>query len=213
MAEFLETTEKRPCCLLLRELTEALPSLASPEKVAEVLETISQHCVLMKLVGKSRTKIDFSKGQCYLAVHPDEAQSVITEAQKTAEAFNETQFEVLFNKINEILANNANLKELGDKMQLLLAEMREGEKRFGAVPFTDIHKEERRHGLSAGESLLAHPLTQDKPQMDGIDPKSNPDASINPEAAENAQRLQLELNPQLRNQLGLNSSPTMKRDR
>ncbi len=213
MADFLETTEKRPCCLMLRELTSALPSLASPEKTEEILETISKHCVLMKLAGKSLTKVDFSKGNCYLAVHPDEAQSVITEAQKTAEVFNQTEYEALFNKISEILANNANLKEIGDKMQLFLAQMRDGEKKFGAVPFTDMKKNETRQGLSAGESLLAHPLMQDKPQLDGIDPKSNPDAQINPDAAENAQRLQLDLNPQLRNQLGLNASPTMKRER
>lgn len=213
MAENLDTIEKRPCCLLLRELTDALPSLDSPEKTAEILETISTHCVLMKLAGKSRTKVDFSKGHCYLAVHPDEAQSVITEAQKTAEAFNQTEFDVLLNKISEILANNANLKAMGDKMQLYLAQMREGEKRFGAVPFTELQKESQGHGLSAGESLLSHPLMQDKPQMDGIDPKSNPDANINPEAAENAQRLQLELQPELRKQLGLNASPTMKRER
>ncbi|HEV2613101.1 MAG TPA: hypothetical protein VGV92_00140 [Gammaproteobacteria bacterium] len=205
MAEILETTQKRPCCLLLRELTEALPSLTTPEKTAEVLDTISQHCVLMKLVGRSKTKIDFSKGACFLAVNPDEAQSVITEAQKTAEAFNElAHFEELFNKINQILANNANLKDIGDKIQLFLAQMREGERRFGAVPFTDIHRDQKAgHGLSAGESLQSHPLIADKPQFDGIDPKSNPDTQINPEAAENAARLQLELSPQLRQQLQL----------
>ena len=101
-------------------------------------------------------------------------------------------------------------------MQLFLAQMREGdkhsregEKRFGAVPFTDINKKEQRQGLNAGESLQAHPLMQDKPQLDGIDPKSNPDASINPEAAENAQRLQNELHPGMRP----GAAATFKRDR
>jgi hypothetical protein len=139
MADRFETPEKRPCCLLLRELTEALPTLTTPEKTAEVLEKISEHCVLIKLVGKSKTKIDFSKGNCYLSVNPDEAAAVITEAQKTASVFNELDhFEELLNKINQILANNANLKDIGDKIQVLLAQLREGEKRFGAVPFTDI---------------------------------------------------------------------------
>lgn len=211
MAEILDPIEKRPCCLLLRELTEALPTLATSEKTAEVLDTISQHCVLMKLAGKSKTKVDFSKGQCYLAVHPNEAQTVITEAQKTAEVFNElSHFEELFNKISQIIANNANLKDMGDKLQYFLAQMREGEKRFGAVPFTDIHKDQNvAHGLSAGESLQSHPLIADKPQFDGIDPKSNSDPVINPEAAENAKQLQLDLHPSL--QPG--TSPSFKRER
>jgi hypothetical protein len=207
MADTLEIPEKRPCCLLLRELTEALPSLNSPEKTAEVLETISDHCILMKLAGKSKTKIDFSKGQCYLSVHPDEAQTVITEVEKTAVAFSELEhFDELYNKINQILANNANLKEIGDRIQLFLAQLREGEKRFGAVPFTDINKAEASHGLSAGESLQAHPLIADKPQFDGIDPKSNPDTTINPEAAENAEELQLQY--RLQNQLQFQPGPS-----
>lgn len=214
MADTVETSQKRPCCLLLRELTEALPSLTTPEKTAEVLEKISEHCVLMKLVGKSKTNIDFSKGNCYLSVNPDEAQSVMTEAEKTAAVYSELEhFDALFNKINQILANNAVLKEMSGKVQFFLAQMRDGEKRFGAVPFTDIHKDQTRsHGLSAGESLQAHPLISDKPQFDGIDPKSNPDTTINPDAAENAQQLQLDLHPELRHQLGMGNAPTLKRD-
>jgi len=197
MVEILETTEKRPCCLLLRELTEALPTLTTPEKTAEVLEIISQHCVLMKLVGKSKTKIDFSKGNCFLSVNPDEAASVITEAQKTAEVFSElAHFEELFNKINQVLANNAKLKELGENMQLFLLQLREGEKgekRFGAVPFTDMHKDDVQHGLSAGELLKAHPKLENAAQFQGQNPKSTANPVDNPDAAKNAEQLQHQL--------------------
>src|SRR5689334_5789604 len=109
-------SQKRPCCKLLRELTDNLSALATPEETQKVLNLISQHCVSMKLAGKSKTKIDFSTGNCFIAINPDEAAGVLTEAQKTAEAYpGFEQYDELINKINAVLANNADISVIKQK--------------------------------------------------------------------------------------------------
>jgi hypothetical protein len=201
MAKSIEASEKRPCCLLLRELSKSQKSLQDPQAVSETLEVISRHCVLMKFKGKSKIKWDLSKSDCYLAVSPESSQEIVDECGKTV-AVNQSleSYDALLAYLNGIIANNAVLGQTKDKIQVFLKQLREGEKRFGRVPDTSLTKEtHNENALGAGDLLQAHPLL-DKPQFDGITPKSNPNPNQNPDAAKNAEELQHQLQHQLQYQ-------------
>jgi hypothetical protein len=187
-------SKKRPCCRLLRELASQVDLLKDARAAEQLLDTMSKHCVIMKLAGKNRTKIDFAQSDCYMDLNPETAQTMIDEVAKTAAINSEmTMYYELLAKINHLLANNAKLQQISERMQHFLAQMREGERKFGRVPDTSLLKESQNENvLGAGSRLQAHPLL-DKPQFDGITPKSNPSPEQNPEAAKNAEELQLRL--------------------
>ena len=191
---------KRPCCLLLRHYSEAVSALNDPLKTQELLDTLSKHCVALK---KTTDITKMAKLDCYLAMHPDEAQQISREAEKTAIVYLDAND--VCHTINHIISHNAVLQTIQAREKFLLKELREGsdksEKKFGRVPMTDLlDKSKQSHGLSAGEHLHAHPLLAEKPQFDGINPKDNANPQQNPEAAENAEKLQLQLQNQLQNQ-------------
>ena len=191
-----DSNHKRSCCRLIKELskfTEA-DNLTDPLHVSRVLEILSQHCVLMKLMGESAVKWDLTKSQCYIAFYPDDAQEVINEISKTFAAYASLdQYGAILSHLMGLLAHNAKLKQFSDKLPFFLSQLREGEKKFGSVPMTSLLKENKtQHDLSASDLLKAHPLL-DKPQFDGVPPKNNPNPIQNPEAAENTQQLQLQL--------------------
>jgi len=188
-----DASEKRPCCLRLRELSQNLDVLKDPKAVRDVLETLSKHCVLMKLFGQSKIKWDLAKSDCRLAVSPEDAQAIIDEMGKTSAVTAELgKYDALMAFLNGVIANNAVLKQIDEKSQVFLSELREGEKKYGRVPETSLLKDENRVAnlLSAEDRLQAHPLLEKTPQFDGMPPKSNPDPKQNPEAPENAERLQ-----------------------
>lgn len=189
----MTTADKRPCCKLLRNLSDQLNTLKNPDDVSRALDVLSQECILMKLMGQSAAKWNLSKSDCYLAVSPDDAEIIINEISKTAavNASLEKHAKVL-NHINGIMAHNAKLQQFSDRINFLLAQIREGEKKFGRVPDTSLLKEKQGNELSAGEALKSHPLLN-KPQFDGMPPKSNPNPQQDPKATENAEALRNEL--------------------
>jgi hypothetical protein len=186
--------DKRPCCKLLRKLSDSLDTLSDPNEANKALDMLSQNCVLMKLMGQSAAKWDLSKSDCYLAVSPDDAEIIINEIGKTAAVQSSlNKYATILSHINGIIAHNAKLKQFSDRINFLLAEVREGERKFGRVPDTLLLKENNANTLNAGEALAAHPLL-DKPQFEGMPPKSNPNPQQNPkETTENAERLQNQL--------------------
>lgn len=200
--------EKRPCCLRLKELSQNLDALKDPKVVREAMEILSRHCVLMKLFGQSKIKWDLAKSDCRLAVSPEDSQAIIDEIGKTSAVNAElAKYDALLAFLNGIEANNAILKQIDDKSQVLLAAVREGEKKYGGVPETSLLKDENRVGnmLSAEDRLQAHPLLEKTPQFDGMPPKSNPDPKQDPEAAKNVAELQ----NRLQNQLQYQPSPSI----
>jgi hypothetical protein len=211
-ADIDHQNQKRACCRLLKELSQLPDSLKNPDEVAQALEVISQHCVLMKLMGQSAVKWDMSKSQCYLAFYPEDAQAVVDEINKTFASYDNLQyFDTLLFHLAGILAHNEKLKQISDKMPFVHAEIREKEKKLGATPETIIFRDKNvnKAALGAGDLLKAHPYL-DKPQMDGAASKDTPNPVQHPEAAENAQRLQLQLQHQKQNQLQLGQSNAPK---
>lgn len=201
--------EKRPCCLRLRELSQNLDALKDPKVVREAMETISRHCVLMKLFGQSKIKWDLAKSDCRLAVSPEDSQAIIDEIGKTSAVNAElAKYDALLAFLNAVAANNAVIKQIDNGSLVVLSEIREGEKKYGGVPETSLLKDENRvaNMLSAEDRLQAHPLLEKTPQFDGIPPKSNPDPKQDPEAPENAERLQ----NQPQNRPGYNPSLDMR---
>jgi len=211
--EVFHHNQKRPCCRLLKELSQLPDSLKNPNEVAQALSVISQQCVLMKLMGQSAVKWDMSKSQCYLAFNPEDAQAVIDEISKTFASYDDLKyFEVLLHHIAGILSHNEKLKQITDKMPFVLAEIRDKEKKFGSVPETIIIRDHKtQNALQAGDLLKTHPYL-DKPQMDGAAPKDTSNPVQHPEAQENAERLQLQLQNQKQLQLqpGMSSAPKYK---
>lgn len=202
-------TKALPCCRLIRAYSDALMPLKYPEKVHEVLEVVSRHCELVKLMGKEKIKWDLSKSCCYIAVSPEQSEAVIAEIAKTLAAYGaEHNDNRLLFHLSAILSHNAELTQLADRSQIFLSQLREGEKKFGGVPDTPMTKDpQTTNTLGAGELLQAHPLLN-KPQFDGIDPKSNPNPVQNPEAVENVKQLQNRLQYQKQLQHTLGATPT-----
>jgi hypothetical protein len=186
--------KKRPCCQLLRQLAAQPELLKDSNNAAQFMATMEKHCIVMQFQGKTRSKIDFAQSTCYMDMNPETAQAIIDEAGKTAAVNPDlAAYYDLLAKINHSLANNAKLQQINERMQLFLAQVREGERRFGRVPTTDLLKDNNNENtLEAGNALKTHPLL-DKPQFDGITPKSNPNPVQNPEAAKNAEELQYRL--------------------
>lgn len=221
MTEFTDPSElggivfenKRPCCRMMKALAQRADSLKDPEEVSQALNVISEHCELMKLMGQSAVKWDLSKSHCYLAVFPEDAQAIIDEIAITFAAFDYLHyFDALLFHLAGVLAHNAKLKQLSDKLPFALAEIREGEKKFGAVPETNLLKDNKvQNTLQAGDLLKAHPFL-DKPQMDGAPPKDTPSPVQNSEAAENAEKLQyqLQLQPGQKYTHGMSAAPKFK---
>jgi len=216
MAKHQTTSDdNRPCCRLLRELGKSPSNLKDPTEVAQALSVISQHCILMQLMGQSSVKWDLSKSTCYMARVP-EAQTIIDEMGKTAAVHSGLkEFYALLNHMNGILANNATLKQISSRMQIFLAALREGEKKFGRVPDTSLISPDNanRNTLGAGAHLEAHPAFKNKSQMDGVAPKMNGDTAQNPEATKNAEQLQnqLQARPALQPKNAPSKAPTLVR--
>jgi hypothetical protein len=199
--------EKRPCCLMLRKLAQSPGTLKDPQAMEEAMNVLARHCVLMKTFGSAKVKWDLAKSDCFLAVSPDDAQTVADELGKTR-AVNASleKHDAMLAFMNGILSNNAVLKQIQDKNQVFLVALREGEKRFGRVPDTSLLKKDTTPGneLGSADRLKAHPLLSVKTQFDGVsDPKANANPKENPEAAQNQEQLQnqykLQPKPQLTN--------------
>lgn len=190
--------DKRPCCLLLKELNQQGPeSITYPDDCAELLNTLSQHCVVLRSVGKSKTKIDKEHATCYMAVHPESSQELIDEATKTVAVSPDLeQYYTLLAKINGALSTNIKLQQLTERHRLLLAQVREGERRYGKVPDTSLLQSNAEHNeLDHSAALKEHPALK-SPQFDGAPSQDNPKPSENPSAPERVQELQLQHRPQ-----------------
>lgn len=97
--------------------------------------------------------------------------------------------------------------------------IREGEKKFGIVPYTEDPNSllgKPRKTATHGERPSMHPLLAESQEFSGVPPKDNPVARDNPEASEKYQEARLE--NQLRAQLTHSkkirntiSSPTLRR--
>lgn len=188
--------DKRPCCRLLASVSHELKTLQDANACHDVLQTLCENCVLLKVAGKSRVKVSQQEGEtaeCYLAVNPESAQESIDEITKTMTAAQLAENYSLLAKINHLIANNPKLKQIADKLTSLIVSLREGEKKFGRVPDTKIIKDENK-SLDSKDLLQQHPLLS-SPQFDGANPKSTADPVQNPKAAEEANRLQLQHAP------------------
>lgn len=198
MADGLE--QKHPCCLLLKEMASRAPSvenLKNPDTAIALLQTVCANCVLMRMHGQTKTKLDFKKEipDCYLLVSPESSQFLIDEVSKTISVEQLDEYVALLAKIYALLAQHPKADQIKAKFNAFLAELRSHESRFGKVPHTSMLTETTRHSLESGDLLQQHPLLS-SPQFDGVsDPKNNPDTKQNPQAPEEANRLQNQHHP------------------
>lgn len=201
-----ETIYNRPCCVMLREQAKSQRSLVDPAVCTELLSCVANNCVLMKEVGSSRVKIDQQYGQCYLLVDPTAAREILNEVTETITLEGLTDCYEILNQIESRLAKNPLRDEIIDNHAFLLATIRKGETKFGAVPQTVEKGVTPSPELSDTQKFfLDQPRLADKPQFDGMPPTQTPITNDNPSAAEQVARLQEQHQPKP----AFNPRPTM----
>lgn len=157
---------------------------------------MEKHCVLMKKAGRSRIKFDEQYSQCYLLVDPTTARQILNEVSETITLEGLSDYYEVLNKIESSIAKSPLLKEVADHYALLLASIRNGEKKFGAVPATvERSVTQSPELLDTRKFLMDHPRLADKPQFDGVPPKQTPIPNDNPNSSEQVNRLQHQHQP------------------
>jgi hypothetical protein len=191
-----EEISNKPCCALLREKSRSLQSLNDPAVCTDLLECLEKHCVLMKKTDYSQVKFDEQYGQCYLLVDPGSTRQILNEATETITLEGLTDYYDLLSKVESSIAKSPLLEEIADHHTLLLATIREGEKKFGAVPITIEKSVAQSPELMDRQSfLMDHPRLADKPQFDGVPPSQTPIPNDNPDSLDNVNRLQHQHQP------------------
>ena len=196
---------KRPCCQLLRQLAQRADQLRDPGVVANALEVLSRECVLMRTLGKSRVSIDAVKLNCFLHVSP-ESDNLSSEIGKTVAANLGLQqkYYLLFGAINEILSKNANSQQISEFILPLLAEIRDGERKFGAVLAETKTQLDAGNSLEQTHTASAHPLLSLSQTHDGTsDRKAVALPTENTESQQKAQELTYQPAPGIVNQPGM----------
>jgi hypothetical protein len=186
----------RPCCVLLKEKSRSMQSLSDSATCTELLDCMERYCVLMKMVGQGRVKLDQQSGQCYLLLDPTSVRQILNEINETITLEGLTDYYEILNKIESSIAKSPLLKEITDHHTELLAAIRGKESRFGAVPVT-VDKSVIRSPelLDRQKFLLDHPRFENSPQFDGVPPSQTAIPNDNSNAAEQVNRLQNQHQP------------------
>lgn len=181
---------------MLKNQNRVPQSLGDPAVCTELLECVERHCILMKTAGHSRVKFDEQYGQCYLLVDPTSVRQILNAVSETVTLEGLTDYYKVLNEIESCIAKSPLLKEVADHHTLLLAEIRKGERKFGAVPETvERSVTQSPELLDRQKVAMDHPRLEGKPQFDGVPPKQTPIPNDNPSSSEQVNRLQHQHQP------------------